>query len=287
MIKVMKKLFMSEVFYIIFIVVISSVLRLTYLDRIPTAIGQDEIDYQLTSKSIAISGKDISGTISPIDILQFHYPPTDSPKAELPYFLNLPVMWITDFSLLSARITFALISIMTVVIFYFVSKYFFGKEIGMIAGLLFAINPWEIFIGRTSFEVIPALFFFLLFFYLFLIFDKWKLIMTIPIILCAFYSYVATKIILFPFLLSIIYYLYFVEKRTKNKYQYLLIILLTFGISALFYFSIHSQGNSRIGDIFSPFSSNISNEVNELRKNTITTETLPRGMCSLGKTPAG
>lgn len=75
MIKVMKKLFMSEVFYIIFIVVISSVLRLTYLDRIPTAIGQDEIDYQLTSKSIAISGKDISGTISPIDILQFHYPP--------------------------------------------------------------------------------------------------------------------------------------------------------------------------------------------------------------------
>jgi 4-amino-4-deoxy-L-arabinose transferase-like glycosyltransferase len=265
----MKNFYKHEIFLLILILFFASLLRIVYLDRIPTGIGQDEIDYQLTAKSMLLSGKDISGTVGLLDILTFHYPPTDSPKAELPYFLALLSAAQGGLSLFSARIVFALISVATVLLMYVIARYFFGKQVAIVSSILFAINPWEIFIGRTSFEVVPAVFFFLLLLYSFLLCNKWKVLWTIPLIVLAFCSYIATKVIIFPFIICIMLYLYFVEKRKENKIPYVIVCFFSLGLLLFFFVTVSSQSGSRISDILTPFSHSITDEVNSARKDTI------------------
>ncbi|KKR51656.1 MAG: PMT family glycosyltransferase, 4-amino-4-deoxy-L-arabinose transferase [Candidatus Woesebacteria bacterium GW2011_GWD2_40_19] len=45
-----------------------------------------------------------------------------------------------------------------IVLMYFLSKKLFGEKIGVIAGLLAAISPWDIYLSRAGFEAHFALF---------------------------------------------------------------------------------------------------------------------------------
>jgi hypothetical protein len=64
------------------IIVLAVLFRFVYLDRIPTAIGGDEIVYPLTAKSIALTGRDLTGTWNIFQSLIFRYPPNQQ-SAEL------------------------------------------------------------------------------------------------------------------------------------------------------------------------------------------------------------
>src|SRR3989344_5005970 len=77
--------------------------RYIWLDKIPTAIGGDEIVYTLNAKASFITGHDIFGTWSPVNGLLFQYPKGEA-QAELPYILNSFFVGPTDFSLFVSRV---------------------------------------------------------------------------------------------------------------------------------------------------------------------------------------
>lgn len=254
------------------IIVLASTLRLIWLDKIPNAIGGDELDYILTAKAIFLTGKDVSGELSPISLFRFNYPPSEFPKAELPYLLIVPFVGLTDFSLLTARLAYAFFSILIVFLIYLIAKKLLGKNIAIIAGFVAAINPWFIYIGRTSYESAPAVFFYLCGLYVLLIARGWKIMFALPFLFFGFYSYIATKLIFLPFVFMIAFYVYWYINKRQFLRQYLLLCFFSILLVVFFVFSLkQAPGDSRLGEILLPNAPEIAKQVDELRRISIKT----------------
>jgi len=256
---------------VLLIIIIASVLRLLWIDKIPNAIGGDELVYIVTAKSIFLNWTDLSGTWHPLSVFLFHYPLGEA-QAELPYFLLAPIVGPASFSLFASRILYAILSILTVLLIYLISKKLFSKNVAIFAGLIAAINPWSIYIGRTNYEVVPAVFFFLLSFYFLLIFKNWKILISIPFLFFAFYSYIGTKLIFLPFVLVCVLYSYFYVNKRKYLKQCLLVFILSLVLVIFFVLSIkNGLPNQRTEEIFLPNNAAISSQVDLLKKTSIQT----------------
>lgn len=254
---------------LILIILLASFLRLFWLDKIPNAIGGDELLYVVTVKSIFLSGTDLSGTWNPLSIFVFHYPLGEI-QAELPYFLLLPVVGFFKFSLLSARITYAFLSIGTVVMVFLIAKRLISKNVAIAAGLIASINPWLVYIGRTDYEVVPSGLFFLMSLYVLLIVKGRKILWSIPILAFAFYAYVGTKLIFFPFVLISVLYSYFYVNNKKYRKEYLIVLVFSLALVLFFVLSLKlNPASSRIGEIASISDPTISSEVDAMRKASI------------------
>jgi len=99
----------------------------------------------LVTKSIVISGSDITGTWSPLSLFSFHYPPggfqTSLIQAELPYLLFLPAIWLFGLTMFGAFVTNAVAGVALIIVMYFLTKRLFGKEVALIAAFFTTINP--------------------------------------------------------------------------------------------------------------------------------------------------
>jgi len=247
------------------ILIVASILRLIFLDRVPTAIGGDELSYILTVKYIALTGSDILGNWSPLSIFAFSYP-SGYPQAELPYFLLYPTSFFPS-DLFSVRIIYSFLSIGSVLLIYLLSKTIFNNRVGLIAAMLAAINPWLVFTGRTNYEVVPATFFFLLGIYLLLKFKDANILLVIPVFLLAFYSYIGTKVAFVP-IIAIASYVAFLQNKKKFAKFYILINIAAIALVTVFAFSI-SNGQNRAGELFTPFSADVAAQVDEIRKDSV------------------
>ena len=264
----------KEIILVVLVIFLASILRLLWLDKVPTAIGGDELTYIINAKALYLTGTDISGTWNPLSGFIFKYPAYTLPQAELPYLLLAPVVGATGFSLFDARITYAILSILTVLMMYLVTKELFSKEIGIVAGFIAAINPWFIYIGRTDYETNPAIFFFLLGLYVLLKAKGKRIYLSIPFLYFAFYSYIATKLAFVPFvLLACFYSWYFVNKKKYLK-EYLIVFLASLVLvtvfAASFVFKV-SSSPSRLGEILNPNDPAIVKQVDQIRKLSIQT----------------
>jgi 4-amino-4-deoxy-L-arabinose transferase-like glycosyltransferase len=251
------------------IIVLASILRLLWLDKVPSAIGGDELTYIINAKAMFLTGSDISGTWNPLSAFIFNYPAYTTPQAELPYFLFAPLVGFFNFSLFNARITEALFSIGSVIIIYFLGKELFGKRVGILAGLVAAINPWLIYAGRTSYEMTFAMFFYCLGLYLLLKLKGWQILWSIPVFYLAFYSYIATKLIFIPFVLIAILYCYIVVNKRKFLKQYVMVASLSILLVFVYAFVLMHSSTSRLGEIFTPNAPSLINQVDDVRKITM------------------
>jgi 4-amino-4-deoxy-L-arabinose transferase-like glycosyltransferase len=251
-------------------ILIASILRLLWLDKVPVAIGGDELTYVFNAKAMFLTGSDISGTWNPLSAFIFQYPAYTMPQAELPYFLLAPVVGPLQFSLFNARITFAVLSILSVLFIYLIAKELFGKQIAVIAGFIAAINPWFIFIGRTDYEQSPATLFFLIGLYVLLKAKGWRIVLSLLFFFPAFYSYIGTKLIFFPFVLFACIFVYLAINKKKYLKQYLVVCLASLFL-VLFFIMVVNQGNSRLGQILTPNDPAIAAQVNAIRKVSIQT----------------
>lgn len=255
-------------FLVTLIISIGAFLRLLYLPFVPNAIGGDELTYFLTAKSVFLSGYDITHTWTPIMVLLFKYPP-GTLQAELPYFISLAVSPF-PFSLFQARIIYALLSIGTIPLVYFITKKLLGTSTALFASFFMAINPWEIYIGRTSYELVPALFFFLSSLLLLLYAKGAKTLFVIPVLMLSFYSYIGTKVFFLPFIFTTIWYVYTTEEYKKSKKYYIFILLFSV-LFTLFYASLLfiSNQENRSTDLFTPFSPKLGEQVDSIRRLSI------------------
>lgn len=244
------------------IILIASLFRFVYLDRIPNAITGDELIYPMTARFIAKTGTDITGTWTIWQALRFQYPP-DQHQAELPYFLHLPLAYLPHQTLFTVHLPFALLSVGVVILLYGIANKLLGKRAGFFVGLVAAVNPWIVVMGRTGYETTASTFFYLLSLYLLLTLSSWRILWTAIPLTLAFYSYIATKTILIPFVLISTICAYFIHKK-KNLKQYAMIIAFSFALTGLFF--LLSRGSTRMSDIYLPNNPQVAAAVDAERK---------------------
>ena len=268
--KLLKRFFKSKTNFLFFLLIVLAVIpRFIFLNNVPNAINQDELHYVLDAKSFFLTGKDVLGQVTPLDVLLFHSPESEPMQAELQYFLEIPVFGLLNFSLANLVFPNAVLGVLTVLLIYLVTLRLFNKNIALLAGLLAAINPWLIFLSRTTYEAGPATLFFLCTFYILLITKGWKILLTIPFALLAFYSYIGTKLIFLPFMfLSILYAYLYVNKRKYLK-QYSLVFIFSIFLTLFFFFQFKHYEVSRTSEIVLPNSPEIVEQVIGFRKMAI------------------
>lgn len=252
-----------SIWQLVIIILIASVFRLVYLSIIPNAIAGDELVYPITARAVAQTGKDMTGTWTIWQALLFQYPP-DQHQAELPYFLHLPLAYLPQQTLFTVHVLFAILSIGVVILLFAIAKKLLGERAGFFVGLVAAINPWIIVMGRTGYETTVSTFFYLLSLYLFLTLSSWNILWTAIPLTLAFYSYIATKTILIPFVFVSVICAYFIHKR-KNLKQYLLMIVFALSISGIF-FLLARNSSSRMSDIYLPNNPQVTAAVDAARK---------------------
>ncbi|MCL6096380.1 MAG: glycosyltransferase family 39 protein [Patescibacteria group bacterium] len=255
---------------LILIILLASFLRLLWLDKVPNAVGGDELTYIVNAKAMFITGTDISGTWNPITGFIFKYPAYTLPQAELPYFLLAPFVGIFGFSIFWIRVPFVLLSVASVYLIYLITRALFNEKAAFAASFITAVNPWSIYIGRTSYESTPAIFFYLLSFYMLLILKGKKILLTIPIFFLAFYSYVGTKVSFLPFVILVILFSYLFVNKKKYGIEYAAVLISCTFLVIFFAFSVFTTtGSSRVGELISLNSPEISKEVDYIRKVSI------------------
>ena len=250
------------------IIILAAVFRFVYIDRIPNAIGGDELIYPITAKSVVLTGQDLTGTWNIFRSLVFRYPPNQL-AAELPYFIHIPLSIFFPLSVITTHLPFAILSVGTVLLFYLLTRLLFGTSTAVTVGLIAAVNPWLVVMGRTGYESTPATFFYLLGFYLLMRLKSWNILWSfIPFVL-AFYSYIGTKVLFIPFIILTAVIAY-IRNGHKYKIQYILTGLFSILFVAFFIISlVTSPRTTRISEILLPNAAEITAQVNESRKLSI------------------
>lgn len=252
------------------IILLATVLRLLFLDKVPTTITGDELSYILSGKVFLLTGFDPSGSVAFWQPLLFKYPLFNSPQAEINYYLLMPFMT-GPFSLFMIRLPFALLGVVLVVAVYFVAKELFSKKVALVASFFIAISPWLIVTNRTAYEMTSAMTFYTLGLFVLLKAKGWKIFMAFPIFLLAFYSYIATKLVFVPFILLTLVYLYFFKNKKKYGQQYLVFGLVSVVFVGLFGVLLSINNGQRLADIFLPNSPLVAKQVDMIRAASIHT----------------
>ena len=261
--------FLRNYWPIIFIVLLAIIVRFIWLDIVPNAIGGDETVYVLNSKALFLTGHDIFGTWSPLQGLLFQYPQGET-QAELPYLLNSVAMGILPSSLFAAHLTNAITGVFLVLFIFLVARELLGSKAAVFAALVASINPWFIYIGRTAYEAVPAMLFYFISFYILLKTKGWKILLAFPFLVLAFYSYIATKLILLPFVFIIIVYCYYYISKKKFLREYLVLFGLCIVLVAFFVISLKlNPQTARLSELITPNNPEIAKEVNAIRKESI------------------
>lgn len=252
---------------LVLILLLAAVARLIFLDRVPGAVGGDELTYILTAKFMNLTGSDILGKWNPLTIFLFNYP-SGFPQAELPYFLLYPAVNFFGGTLAAIRATYVIFSVGTVFLVYLLTKELLGQKAGMIAAALTAINPWQIFIGRTTYEVVLSTFFYLAATFILLKAKRGGIFLSIPLFLLAFYSYIGMKIALVPIIIVLSVYSYFLNHK-KFAREYIILNILAIFFVLFFALQVSRGSETRVGELFTPGSADIAVTVNDLRKNSV------------------
>jgi len=252
---------------VVIFLILAVFLRLWYLDRVPTGVVMDEFDYILNAKYVYHTGTNIFGDWSPWSLKTF---PNEVPKGELTYLVSLPFVGPFGLSIFTARIGFAILSILSVLIIYGIGFTLFGPWVGVLAGFAAAINPWSVYFGRTAYDVPVSITFYLLSFLCLLRLRGPKLLLTLIPLFIAFYGYIGTKLLFLPYIfITGLYVWFFVRKRADTKWFVLLLVgsLLIFGH---FLVSVQSStANLRMNQLFTPFDPKIAAEVDTQRRLTL------------------
>lgn len=230
------------------LIIILAVLRFAYIGTVPVGLSNDEIEYATSAKSYALSGKDISGYGLPTSLLKTK---TDGDISPIPAVLLAIPLEIVPLTQTNLRFIYVLLSLLTAVPIYLIATYLFSKRnVGLIAVILYLINPWSIYLSRVVVDTPFALFFYLCGIALLLRNKGWKLIFPFIAFLLAFFSYHGGKFIFVPVIFTTLIYKIF-EERTAQKKQfspYYIFAVLTIVFAFIYFFLSRTVSGSTLTD---------------------------------------
>jgi 4-amino-4-deoxy-L-arabinose transferase-like glycosyltransferase len=279
--------------YLIFILVLSAVLRLLFLDTHVGALYGDEISIGYNAWSVLKTGKDEFGRYIPLQFESWG-------DQKNPVYIYLVAIFEIFFGLTawSVRLPSAISGITAVALTYLIIKQLFKlsqKEekntelIALISAFLLGINPWHIHISRGGYEANLALTLGLGGIYYFL---KWfeaqnenrntknnkqiYFFSSIVLFALAMYTYYTTK--LFVPLLIILLWVWtgFVSGKIKQHFKQFTIYFIIFIALCIpvIYLALFSNGQARFQSINIFKSPDIEKRVHELRHVNMSNPTL-------------
>ena len=262
--KTIKK-YTSNKYLVLFVLVVllGAFLRLWRLNAIPISLFGDEIDVGLQAKSILTTGK---------DYLSFKYPVMFRSFAEhrLPLQLYLAVPFVKVFGLneWGVRLPSAMMGIVSLMIFYFLSKEFFNSKLAIISTIFLSISPWALHFSRQANDanfVLPFLLLGILMFIKGLKNYKYLVFSTILLSL-SFYSYATASVFVPLFVVPLL--ILYRRRIFKYGFQKLSILALVCLVILYPYIKVSFSGSStkRYSDISINSGNEIARKVDESRK---------------------
>src|SRR3989344_3421303 len=250
--------------FTIFIACLSLFFRLLWLDRVPTGISNDELDNVLNAKAVFFTGSDLSGAWSPFSLSPIS---TYYDQSELAAIVISPILSFLPLNLFSARLPFAIASTISVVFIFLIANKLLGKNTAVISGIVSAINPWFIFIGRSGLDVNLSLMFCLIAIYLLLRLRRiYVLLAFIPLFL-AFYTYIGSKLIVLPLSIICIFYAWKYVSERKYLIHYLTLLGMVIFLIYAPFFLLNSTNRS--SEVLSPSHQSVAKRVDYERKQSV------------------
>lgn len=222
---------------LILIVILAAFLRIYKLDTVPPSLNWDEIDAGYNAYTIANWGRDEWGKFLPLVFTSFR-----DDKHPVHIYLTAPIVKLFGLSDFTARLSGAIIGVLSVVVIFFLGRILFKSDlVGLLSALFLAVSPYHLHFSRGLWEIDFAFFFFmlgLLLFYLALQKKGWFISLSFLSFGISILSYHSSKIIVPPILLLlIVLYIKDLKRLSLNFY---------FGIAILVAILIILIGNPRI-----------------------------------------
>lgn len=217
----------QQIYILIFIIILSFVLRVYKLDSAPPSISWDEAAVGVNSWDIANYGRDEYGKFLPVFFRSF-----GDDKHPIHIYITAFFVKFLGLNEFSIRIPSTVFGTLNVLLIFLLGKILFKKnEIGLSAALFLAISPYAIHFSHFNHEANFALFFFMLGFLLFYSsFNKSKYLPFSVLSFCiTFITYHPAKIIV-PAMGLILAIMYFKTIKKDKNFLLACFVVLFFGI---------------------------------------------------------
>ncbi|MBI4059122.1 hypothetical protein HY404_02685 [Candidatus Microgenomates bacterium] len=261
--------FVRANFYLILVFFLAFLLRVWWLNIFPIAITHDEQEYIMQAKSLFFTGQGIP-TAPMFGLFSWGQQSSGNVLAELPSFLIAPIIGLFSSSQFIARLPYAFVSSLTVVIVYFIFSFLTKKKfLALLISLILALNPWSIHFGRTSFEFTFSVFFYLTGIYFAVKANKWSIFYALPFFTSGFLSYHGAKLLFFPLIALVCLWKYLDNRKIDCK-PLLSLVTLALLISFSYFVTLKYQpSNARAGELVFYNSDIASSSVDNERKSAV------------------
>ncbi|MFZ2153335.1 MAG: hypothetical protein WAV41_04810 [Microgenomates group bacterium] len=258
--------------YLIIIILFFSFLSKTILlGSFPTGISNDELHFVLNAKSVYYRFSDIAHSgWNPLTLSTI---PRET-SSELPFLILAPLIGPLPTNLFTARLPLAILgTIFTYLIYLITLRLFKSKPISLLSALISVLNPWAFYVFRTSFDAPIALTFFLWGIYLVLRYSDSHSVYSLLPFTIAFYTYIGTKLIFIPIIFATVYFSY--HRLKLSKKSALLICFVSLIIFSFYLIKTFSSHEVRLGELITPHSPIIVNEVIQNRTASVSSPLTP------------
>lgn len=263
-------------FSLIFVLLLGIFLRLLFLDKFPVGFHSQEAIIGFRAFSIVNTARDELGRFLPILFTSFQ-----DYQLPLSTYLLIPFIKFLRLNEFATRLPFAIFGILAIPALYGISRKLFteNKSIAIWSSFFLAVNPWSVFLSRTTSEVALSFHLFIAGFWALLVSDKkrWLLIVSLILFLTSLYS---SKVAWFfvPAFIAVFLFVTSLKNLLIERVRFRLIFLITLiflWLPLLFsYLTAPSVKQSLLLNDFSFFNDiSILNSINQMRGETIIADT--------------
>jgi len=254
------------------IVLLGFFLRVLFLDKFPVGFHSQEAIIGYRAFSLLNTARDELGRLLPILFTSFK-----DYQLPLPTYLTIPSIKIFGLNEWATRLPFAILGTLAIPAIYGISRIIFPekKSIALWTAFFLAINPWSVFLSRTTSEIALA-FHLLIIGFWFLLYSKERLFFFIPSIVFIISSLYSSKVAWFFIPVFLLAFLLtpitkgILEFKIKTKIIFLTTVFLFWLPILFFYFSAPLAKESLVSNDLSFFKDvSTLNYINEMRGESI------------------
>ncbi len=209
------------------IIILATVLRLFWLDKVPPSLNWDEVSMGYTAYSVSQTGRDEWGEKLPLLFRSY-----GEWKSAVYIYVLVPFIKVFGLNAWAVRLPSAIAGILAVYLTYLIGRRLYSDKVGLWAAFFLAVSPWHVLLSRPAFEANVSLTLILAGLYYFLRsstnYDLRSTILSALFFGLAPHTYNSAKVVV-PFLAI---YLIWQSKLYKNL-KYLLVFLGMLSLFAL------------------------------------------------------
>lgn len=132
---------------LLFILILASLLRFSFLSSVPASLNWDEVSMGYTAYSVSTTGRDEWGEKLPLLFRSY-----GEWKSAVYIYLLVPFIKVLGLNAWAVRLPSAIAGVVAVYLTYLIGRKLYSEKVGLWASLLLAISPWHLLLSRPAFE---------------------------------------------------------------------------------------------------------------------------------------